>query len=207
MEDILHLYEQPYDPLRPVICFDERPCQLLGDTADPMPACPGKSAKEDYHYERNGTCVLLVAFEPHTGRRIVEVRDSRTRKDYAEFMNRLSDSYPCTEKLVVVQDNLNTHTAGSFYVAFDPEKASEMSGKSEFHQTPKKASWLNMVEIEISAIATECLHRRIPDIETLKNEVQACVRSRNQQKATVRWRFTKNDARKKMKRHYPIIQN
>jgi hypothetical protein len=122
-------------------------------------------------------------------------------------MGKLADSYyPCTEKIRVVQDNLNTHTAGSFYAASDSEKAFDLAQRFEFHHTPIKASWLNMVEIEISAIATECLHRRIPDIEILRREVQLCIRERNKQKATVRWRFTKNDARKKMERHYPVIQ-
>ncbi len=208
MEDILHLYEQPYDPLQPVICFDERPCQLTGDTVSPLPAAPGKPAKEDYHYERNGTCVLMIAFEPLTGRRFVDIRKTRTKKDYAYFMNKLAcNHYPCAEKIRIVQDNLNTHGVGSFYSAFDSGKAFDMADKFEFHYTPLKASWLNMVEIEISAIATECLHRRIPDIETLRHEVNICVGERNRQKATVRWRFTKNDARKKMERHYPIIQN
>lgn len=208
MEDILHLYEQSYDPLLPVICFDERPCQLTGDTVSPLPVRPGKAAKEDYHYERNGTCVMLIAFEPLTGRRFVDVRETRTKKDYACFMDKLADKYyPCAEKIRIVQDNLNTHSAGSFYSAFDSEKAFDLTQKFEFHYTPIKASWLNMVEIEISAIATECLHRRIPDIETLKHEVRICVSERNQQKATIRWRFTKNNARKKMERHYPVIQN
>lgn len=206
MEDVLHLYEQPYDSLLPVICFDERPCQLIGDTVSPLPAGPGKAAKEDYHYERNGTCALLIAFEPLSGRRFAEVTETRTKKDYACFMGKLADCYPCTEKIRVVQDNLNTHSAGSFYAAFAPEKAFELAQRFEFHHTPTKASWLNMVEIEISAIATECLHRRIPDIETLRREVRICVGERNKQKATVRWRFTKTDARKKMERHYPVIQ-
>jgi hypothetical protein len=208
MEDVLHLYEQPYDPLQPVICFDERPCQLIGDTVAPLPAGPGKAAKEDYHYERNGTCVMLTAFEPLTGQRFVEIRETRTRQDYADFMNKLCDiHYPCTEKIRVVQDNLNTHNAGSFYAAFNSEKAFDLSQKFEFHYTPVKASRLNMAEIELSAIAAQCLHRRIPDIEKLRYEVQTCVRERNRRKVKVRRRFTENDARKKMKRHYPIIQN
>lgn len=208
MEDILNLYEQPYDPLLPVICFDERPCQLTGDTVSPLPAVSGKPAKEDYHYERNGVCALMIAFEPLTGRRFVEIGETRTKTDYAVFMDKLADRhYPYAEKIRVVQDNLNTHGAGSFYSAFESGKAFGLAQKFEFHYTPIKASWLNMVEIELSAIATECLHRRIPDIGTLKREVSICVRKRDEQKATVRWRFTKVDARKKLKRHYPVIHN
>lgn len=207
MEDILHLYEQPYDPLHPVICFDERPCQMLGDTVNPLPSEPGKPVREDYHYERKGTCVMLTAFEPLTGQRFVDITETRTASDYAVFMHKLADIYPDAEKIRIVQDNLNTHKYGSFYTAFSPEKSFDLCRRFEFHHTPVKASWLNMAEIEISAIATECLHRRIPDIHTLNREVQSCVRERNRFKAKVRWRFTKNDARKKMKRHYPIIQN
>ncbi len=207
MENILHLYEQPYDPLLPVICSDERPCQLIGDTVSPLPASPGKAAREDYHYERNGTCALLSASEPLSGRRYVEVSETRTEKDYACFMGKLADCYyPCTEKIRVVRDNPNTHSAGSFYAAFASEKASELAQRSEFHLYTDQSRRLNMVEIEISAIATECLHRRIPDIETLRREVRICVGERNKQKATVRWRSTKIDAGKKMERHYPVIQ-
>ncbi len=145
----------------------------------------------------NGTCALLPASEPLTGRRSADVRETGTGKDYACFTDKLSDYYPSAEKLGVVQDNLNTHSAGSFHSASDSEKASELTRKFGFHHTPIRAGWLNMVGIEISAIATGCLHRRIPDIETLRREVRICVGERNQQKAAVQWRFTENDARKK----------
>ena len=168
----------------------------------------GKTVREDCHYERKGTCVLPTAFGPLTGQRFVRVAEKRTAADYAVFMDEPAGiRYPDAEKPPVVRDSLNTHRSGSFYAVFSPEKSSDLSRKSEFHYTPEKAGRLNMAEIEISAVAAECPHRRIPDIETLNRGVQSCVRERNRLKARVRWRFTKNDARKKMKRHYPVIQN
>ena len=161
MEDVLDLYERPYDPKHPVICFDERPCQLIGDAIIPIPIKPGSPKKEHYEYIRNGTCCIFLAFEPRAGKRMVCVKVRRTRVDYADFMKILALRYPEAETILLVQDNLNTHTAGSFYEALPPEEAFELAKRFEFHFTPKKGSWLNMAEIELSALSKQCLDRRI----------------------------------------------
>jgi hypothetical protein len=206
MENILHLYELPYDAKRPLLCFDERPCQLIEDVLVPMPMEPGKTKREDYEYRRNGVCTVFVAFEPLTGRRFVQVRQRRTKKDYAEFMRELAEHhYPFADKIVLVQDNLNTHTPGSYYEAFSPEEAFALAQRFELHYTPTKASWLNMVEIELSILSKQCLDRRIGDIETLEREALAWARQRNEQRATVQWQFTQVKARNKFQRFYPGI--
>jgi hypothetical protein len=205
METILDLYEQSYDPKRPLLCIDERPCQLLDDILVPLPMEPGKAKRQDYHYKRNGVCTIFIAFEPLTGRRWVQVRQQRTKKDYAAFMQYVAEQYPEAEQIVVVQDNLNTHTPGSFYAAFDPTAAFALAQRFEMHYTPTKASWLNMVEIELSVLARQCLDRRIGDMETLEREVLAWVAQRNQQRATICWQFTKIDARLKFKKFYPEL--
>lgn len=203
MEDILDLYEEPYDSKQPVICFDERPCQLLGDIVAPLPMKPGRVGKEDYHYRRQGTCCLLVAFEPLTGRRVVQVRPQRTKRDYAQFMKTLVEEYyPNVDCIRLVQDNLNTHSAGAFYETFDPKTAHRLKSKFEYHYTPKKASWLNMVEIELSVLGKQCLDRRIPSMSELAKEVNALVRKRNRTHATVNWRFTTTQARTKLHSRY-----
>jgi hypothetical protein len=207
MEDILDLYDQPYDTKHPVICFDERPCQLIGDVLVPIPMKPGKPKKEGYEYIRNGTCCILIAFEPHTGTRMIRVFKHRTRADYAKYMKELTQYYPSAESISLVQDNLNTHTPGSFYKVFSPSEAFDLAKKFECHYTPVKGSWLNMVEIEISALSKQCLDRRIGDIETLAKEARAWEQERNRIKATVHWEFTKEDARDKFHRHYLIAQN
>jgi hypothetical protein len=208
MEDVLHEYAQPYDPLRPLICFDERPCQLIGDIIVPIPMKPGKLKREDYEYKRNGTCCVLLAFEPHTGFRYVQVRERRTAVDYAQFMKYFVDlHYPAAECIRLVQDNLNTHTPGSFYEVFPPEEAFNLAQKFELHYTPKKGSWLNMAEIEFSALSKQCLDRRIPDIETLEKETLAWAEKRNKKCKTVNWKFTKNNAREKLKNKYPMSSN
>lgn len=205
MEDILHLYEQPYDPKRPLICVDERPCQLLGDVLVPLPMEPGKPKREGYQYKRNGVCTIFIAFEPLTGKRIVQVRKRRTKKDYAQFMKYVAEThYPDAESIIVVQDNLNTHNPSSFYEILSPEAAFALAGRFEMHYTPTKASWLNMVEIELSILAKQCLDRRIDNIKTLEREVMAWVEQRNAKQATVHWQFTKLKARDKFKRFYPI---
>lgn len=207
MEDILDLYEEPYDQNRPVLCIDERPCQLIGDVVAPIPMKPGKPKKVDHEYERNGTCSVFIACEPLTGWRYLEVRQQRTKVDYAEFMDRVSEHYIDTAVMRVVQDNLNTHTPGSFYERFDPEKARNLMNRFEFHYTPKKGSWLNMAEIELSALARQCLDRRIGDTETLESEAKAWEEKRNQQKIMIQWRFTTNHARDKLERHYKAVKN
>lgn len=204
MENILHLYGLPYDPKRPLLCFDERPCQLIEDVLVPLPMEPGKTKREDYHYKRNGVCTVFIAFEPLTGRRVVQVRQRRTKKDYAEFMQELAEShYPSAEKILLVQDNLNTHSPGSFYEAFDPDEAFALAQRFEMHYTPIKASWLNMVEIELSILSKQCLDRRIGDLDTLEREVLAWAQRRNDQHATIHWQFTQTKARDKFKRYYP----
>lgn len=208
MEDILNQYEKPYDPRYPRICFDERPCQLIENIFMPLPMKPGKIKKEDYHYKRNGTCSILTAIEPLTGRRFVHVRKQRTKKDYALFMKELTEKhYPNAKKIVLIQDNLNTHNPGSFYEISSAEEAFRLSQHFEMHYTPIKASWLNMAEIELSVISKQCLDRRIPNMKLLEKEVLALVKKRNLKKATINWQFTKNDARIKFKRFYPIHHN
>jgi len=204
MEDILHLYGQPYDLKRPLICFDERPCQLIEDVLVPLPMKPGQSKRQDYHYKRNGVCNIFIAFQPHTGQRWAQVRERRTKRDYAAFMQELATCHPETEKIVLVQDNLNTHTPGSFYAALEPEKAFALAQRFEMHYTPPKASWLNMVEIELSALSRQCLDRRIGDIETLEREVLLWTEKRNIQQTTVQWQFTKDLARNKFERFYQL---
>jgi DDE superfamily endonuclease len=207
MEDVLDLYEQPYDPKRPVICFDERPCQLIGDAIIPIPIKPGSPKKEHYEYVRNGTCCIFLAFEPRAGKRMICVKERRTKADYADFMKNLADHYPDAEAILLVQDNLNTHTAGSFYEALHPEEAFELAKRFEYHHTPKKGSWLNMAEIELSALSKQCLDRRIASIEALAGEINAWEHERNTVKATVRWKFNKCNARVKLQRHYHNLQN
>jgi len=211
MEDILDLYEEAYDPRYPSLCMDERPCQLIKDILAPIPMKPGKPIKADDEYERKGTCSIFIVCEPQTGWRYLEVRKQRTKVDYAEFMDKVSVMYlemhPEVEKIRVVQDNLNTHTYGSFYENFNPEKARRLKNLFEFHYTPKKASWLNMAEIEISALARQCLDRRIGDMEILEREAKAWEKDRNEQKIMIQWRFTTNHAREKLKRHYNAVRN
>lgn len=207
MERVLDIYEHPYDPKRPVVCFDERPCQLLGDVMMPLAMKPGSCQREDYHYERNGTCVVLMALEPQKGRRFAEVREQKTRKDYAQFMKTLAAQYPEAEKIILVQDNLNTHTPGSFYETFPPQEAFALSQRFEMIYTPKKASWLNMAEIEFSALSKQCLDRRIAQISILAQETNAWVQERNRQQTTVDWQFTKNSARNKFQKFYSTINN
>jgi len=207
MEDVLDIYEQPYNPKRPVLCFDERPCQLIGDAIIPILIKPGSPKKEHYEYVRNGTCCIFMAFEPHRGKRFVRVKERRTMVDYANFMSFLASQYPDAETIILVQDNLNTHTAGSFYEAQPPGEAFELAKRFEYHFTPKKGSWLNMAEIELSALSKQCLDQRIPDIERLIDEVSAWERDRNAIEATVRWRFNKENARVKLERHYINLQN
>jgi hypothetical protein len=204
MEEILHLYQLPYDPLRPLWCFDERPCQLLGDTLVPLPMQAGKLLRQNYEYERNGTCSILFAVQPHTGRCFAQVRHQRTAHDYAEFMQALSQAHcPPGGQIVLVQDNLNTHTPASFYVAFTPEIAFALKQTFEVHYTPKKASWLNMAEIELSVLAKQCLDRRIPCFEQIESQVLAWIQRRNQKPVPIRWQFTPEIARTKFKRFYP----
>lgn len=202
MEDVINLYEKPYDADYPVLCFDERPCQLIGDVLIPLPMKPHQPRREHYAYKRNGICYILIAFEPLAGKRFVEVSKRRTKRDYARFMETLAREYAMAKRIILIQDNLNTHNPSSFYESFRPERAFELSQCFEMHYTPKRGSWLNMVEIELSALSKQCLDRRIGDMGTLERELLACVRERNHKKATVNWQFSKNNARDKFRRYY-----
>jgi len=207
MEDVLDLYEQPYDPKRPVICFDERPCQLIGDAIIPIPIKPGSPKKEHYEYIRNGTCCVFLAFEPLAGKRLICVKERRTMVDYADFMKLLTQHYPDAEAIMLVQDNLNTHTAGSFYEALPPDDAFQLAKRFEYHYTPKKGSWLNMAEMELSALSKQCLDRRIASMKKLADEVSIWEQEGNAIGATVNWKFNKNNARIKLQRHYLNLQD
>ena len=207
MEEVLDVYEREYDPQKPVICFDERPSQLIDDVVEPIPMKSGQSQRQDYHYRRNGTCCVMLAIEPLAGKRIVEVTQRKTKKDYALFIKKVEKAYSGAEQIILVQDNLNTHNPSSFYETFSPKEAFRLSQRVKMVYTPKKASWLNMAEIELSAISRQCLDRRIGDIETFSKEVYACARQRNQEKVTISWQFTNNDARDKFDRHYHTIRN
>jgi hypothetical protein len=207
MEQILQLYQQGYDAAYPVICFDERPCQLLGQVRQPVPMQPGKPLKEDSEYERRGTCSLLVAFEPLTGQRMVETSPTRKGQDYTRFMQALAQAYPQAVKIRLVQDNLNTHSPSSFYQHLPAQEALQLANRFEWYYTPKKASWLNMVELELSALSRICLKRRIPSMEQLNEQIQHLVKERNQDKASVKWQFSIQKAREKLKRHYQKINS
>ncbi len=207
MEEVLDVYEQDYDPRIPAICFDERPSQLISDVFMPMAMKPGQIRRQDPHYKRNGTCCVMIAVEPLTGKRILEVKHRKTKKDYARFMKKVARAYRGTEKIILVQDNLNTHNPSSFYETFSPEEAFRLSQRFKMVYTPKRASWLNMAEIELSALSKQCLDRRIGDIKTFSKEVYAWGKQRNRRKTTVSWQFTKNDAREKLNRHYRCISN
>lgn len=204
MEDVLDLYAQPYDPKQPVVCFDERPYQLLGEAWEPMAPKPGKPARVDYEYQRRGTCALAVAFQPLMGWRHVEVAAHRGNQEFAHWMQALVDQhFPEAERIRVVLDNLSTHTPAALYQHLAPEEARRLTRKLEFHYTPKHGSWLNMVEIELSVLSRQCLNRRLPDQAAVEREVAAWETARNAQEATVSWRFTTQQARTKLHRLYP----
>jgi len=202
MYDILDLYQEPYDPRNPVLGIDEKPKQLIEDSRKPIPMGPGTAEKYDYEYIRNGKAVIFVAVEPKHGKRIIKVTEQRTKKDFAKFMQEVVLSYPYAEKLRIVLDNLNTHFESSFYETFEKEEAEKILSKLEFHYTPKHASWLNVAEIEIGALDKECTDRRMKDISFLRKEVEACTKRRNNEKRKIDWRFTKQDADRKLAKHY-----
>jgi len=204
MEEVLDLYEESYDALRPVICFDERPCQLIGDVRDPLPMKPGRVERFDSEYERGGVCWVLMSFEPLSGWREVVVTERRRKQEFALAMRRLAqEHYPHAEKIWVVLDNLSTHTAAAFYESFSVEVARKLARRIEFCYTPVHGSWLNMVEIEISVLVRQSLKRRLPDIEALEREAKAWERDRNRVSASVDWRFRTEDARIKLRSLYP----
>ncbi len=205
MEHVLDLYEQPYNPNRPQVCFDETSKQLIEETRIPIPACPGQIARYDYEYRRKGTRNLFLFFEPLVGQRHIEVTQRRTKQDFAHGMQWLADvAYPDVDGIDVILDNLNTHTYGALYEAFEPAEARRIARKLTFHYTPKHGSWLNMAEIEFSVILRK-LSPRVPDEETLRRKVKAIENSRNNSQSSVDWQFTTDDARIKLTRLYPSI--
>lgn len=208
MEAILDLYERPYNPREPVVCFDETSKQLIAETRCPLPMQTGQPVRYDYEYERNGTRNLFMFFEPLGNWRHVEVTLQRTKQDFAHQMRWVVDgAYPDADCIHVVLDNLNPHTAAALYETFPPDEARRMLRRLQFHYTPKHASWLNMAEIEFSVFARACLRKRIPNEALLKRHVTALENERNTRKATVDWQFTCEDARLKLKRLYPSFDN
>ena len=206
MEDVLEVYQRPRDPLRPLVCLDETSKQLIRETRAPVAAKPGRQKREDYEYERNGVANLFMLFAPLEGWRHVEVTDRHTAVDYAHILKHLSDAcFPGAEKIVLVQDNLNTHKPASLYEAFPAAEARRITGRFEWHYTPKHGSWLDMAESELGVLASQCLDRRIPDKQALAKEIAAWTASRNKHHAKADWQFTTADARVKLKRLYPIL--
>ena len=204
MEDVLDVYTRPYDPRRPQVCLAETSRQLLGELMPPLPAAPGRPARQVYDYTREGVCSLFLVTERLLGWRHVVVSDRRTRLDFAHVIQELVDGhYPAAERIVLVLDNLNTHTPAALYEAFPPAEAKRLADKLEIHHTPKHGSWLNMAEIELGVLAAQCLDCRIPDRATLEREVAAWEAARNAATRTIDWRFTTADARIKLKHLYP----
>lgn len=208
MEDVLEVYHRPYDEKRPLVCLDEASKQLIGEIAEPIPTAPGRPARIDYEYVRNGTANLFMASEPLLGWRAVKVTARRTAVDFAEFIAWLVEEvHEEAEKVVLVMDNLNTHKVASLYEAFPPERARAIAERLEIHHTPKHGSWLNMAEIELSVLARQCLDRRIESREELEREVAAWEDDRNERCIGVDWRFTTADARIKLRHLYPATQS
>ena len=206
MEDILEVYQRPYDPHRPLVCLDETSKQLIAETRVPIAAKPGQPGRHDDEYRRNGTANLFMMFAPLEGWRHVKVTDRHTALDYAQVLKELSDThFPGSEKIVLVQDNLNTHKPASLYEAFPPAEARRLVERFEWHYTPKHGSWLDMAESELGVLSSQCLDRRIPDQQMLKEEVEAWEAERNRKHAKADWQFTTADARVKLKRLYPAL--
>lgn len=205
METVLDVYKQPYDPLYPVLCMDESPKQLIGESRTPIPAGPGRAARYDYEYVRNGTCNIFIATEPLMGKRLVKVTETRKKQDWSRFLADIASKYKHAEKITLVMDNLNTHAPGSLYETYAPEIAKALLDRFDFVYTPKHGSWLNMAEIELRVLSGQCLNRRIEQIAEVRREVAAWERERNNKKATINWQFTTADSRIKLKHLYPSI--
>jgi hypothetical protein len=206
MEDVLEVYHMPYDPAYPVVCMDETCKQLVGEAREPMPCAPGRPLRVDNEYVRNGVAEIFMEVEPLAGKRRVVATERRTRKDWAmRIKEMLDERYPDAIKVRLVMDNLNTHSTASLYEAFEPAEARRLAGRLEIHHTPKRGSWLNMAEIELSALSGQCLGRRIPDMPTLQAELEAWEKSRNNSARKISWQFTTSDARIKLKKLYPTI--
>jgi hypothetical protein len=207
MERLLWLYSLPYDPQYPVVCFDERPCFLIGDRIEPRVMQTGQVRKEHYAYEKHGSCALLAAIEPLTGFRLAQVHPRRTKKEYTLFCQALAREFPEAIKIRLVQDNLNTHDASAFYENLPADEAKALAERFEFYFTPKSASWLNMIEIEFSALTRLCLARRIPTIEQLEREVLALVAERKSKQIKISWQFSLRSARTKLNSHYVKVHS
>lgn len=200
------MYKRPFDPYHPVVCMDESPKQLIAETRKAIPASPGQPVRYDYEYRRCGMCTIFLASEPLAGKRMVKITERRTRQDWALFLQDIAEQYPKAEKILLVMDNLNTHTPGSFYETYPPEMAKALWDRFEFVYTPKHGSWLNMAEIELSVLTRQCLSRRIDAIDVVRNEVKAWKNARNNKIAKVNWQFTTEDARTKLSRLYPTLE-
>ena len=206
MEDVLEVYQRPHDPARPVVCLDKTSKQLISETRVPIPAKPEQVARHDYEYERNGTANIFMMFAPLEGWRHVKVTDRHAAVDYAQVLKELSDTrFPEVEKIVLVQDNLSTHKPASLYEAFPAAEARRLVERFEWHYTPKHGSWLDMAESELGVLSSQCLDRRIPDKQTLIEEVAAWEARRNRHHTKADWQFTNADARVKLKRLYPAL--
>lgn len=205
MEQLLWLYGQPYDPRYPVVCLDERPCFLIGDTVEPRAMQSGQVRKEHYAYEKLGSCALFAAIEPLTGQRVAQVHKQRRKKEFALFCQAVAATYPHATQIRLVLDNLNTHNASAFYENLPADEAFALAQRFDFFYTPKSASWLNMIEIEFSALARLCLNRRIPTIEQLEAELMALIAERTDQKIKIKWQFSLEGAREKLNSRYSIV--
>lgn len=206
MEMVLEVYKRPFDSRFPVICMDESPKQLIAERKIPIAASPGQSAKYDYEYKRCGVCNIFIACEPLAGNRMVKITERKTKKDWAYFLEDIAGKHESAEKITLVMDNLNTHSPGSLYETFQPDKAKALWDRFEFVYTPKHGSWLNMAEIELNVLTGQCLNRRIDDIEVVSKQVQAWQKARNNKHAKVNWQFTAEDARIKLSRLYPTLE-
>lgn len=208
MERILTVYKRAYNPSNPVVCFDESSKQQIQEIVEPLPVQPGRTARYESEYQKNGVSSLAMFFEPLSGTRRVEVTDTRKAEDWARWMKKLVDEwYPEAEKITLVMDNLNTHTTASLYKIFNPEEAKRIADKLEIEYTPVHGSWLNMAEIEFSVLSKQCLNRRIPDQDTMRKEIGAWQEERNESKVGCNWQFTTEDARIKLKKLYPTLKN
>ncbi len=206
LEALLALYARPYDPLFPVVCFDERPCFLLGDVVEGLAPQPGKPAKEHYAYSKHGSCCVLAAVEPLTGQRLYQVRAQRTKREYTQFMQRLAAHYPHATKIQLVQDNLNTHTLSSFYDCLPAAMAQRLAERFELCYTPKCGSWLNMIELDFSALSRQCLKRRIPTQAQLAYQVCCWSQQRQAQAVKIHWQFTVTQARQTLNSQYQKVK-
>lgn len=207
MEMVLDVYKRPFDIRYPVVCMDESPRQLIDETKVAIPASPGQPAKHDYEYKRCGVCNVFLACEPLAGKRMVTISKRKTKQDWAYFLEEIASQYEKAEKITLVMDNLNTHTPGSLYETFQPDKAKALWNRFEFVYTPKHGSWLNMAEIELNVLIGQCLNRRICDIEVVRKEAKAWQEFRNNKTAKVNWQFTTVDARIKLSRLYPTLES